>query len=422
MRPDPLIPSSAGEHSPGAFIDAPSSQPTPNIGWPGALLLVLAGVVSAYHVGKPSAVLEVLQADLGVDIGTASWLVSASGIVGAVAGAAIGMLSDRLGARRMVLLGLFVQACASAAGAMAAGPGWLLASRVAEGLGFQLVVVGAPALIAAAMRVQSRTAAMAAWSTFMPVGLAGALLSVAWLAPSSWKPLWWFSAVLAVAIAIAVRVAVPEMPRAGPIATRPLGDDLVLAWRVRGPALLALLFGLFNASYFAVSAFLPMLLQQAAHSVGVPAYVLSALAVGSSAVGNLAGLVFLARGVRPAAMLVWSFVGLLACSVPMVLGSATTTWLPLCASVAFGAVAGLIPAALFAEVPARTPRAGMQGLVIGWMMQGGNVGLTVGPPLAGMATAAFGWPAVIAVEAVLVVAAAAAVRMLGRAAVAAAPA
>lgn len=384
------------------------------IGWPAALLLVLAGVVSAYHVGKASPVLDVLQADLGVDIAAASWLVSASGIVGALAGAAIGLLVDRLGARRMVLLGLAVQAIASALGALASQAPWLLASRMAEGLGFQLVVVAAPAIIAAAMRVRSRSTAMAAWSTFMPIGLAAALVSLAWLAPSSWKPLWWFGSALALMVGAAIRVVVPNLQgmEAG---TRSLREDLLVAWRARAPVLLALLFGLFNASYFAVFAFLPMLLQSASHTIDAPAYVLSAVAVGASAVGNLAGLVILARGVRPASLLAWTFFGLVACSFPIVLEGATMPWLRFSASIVFGAVAGLIPAALFAEAPARTPRAGMEGLVMGLMMQGGNVGLAAGPPLAGAATAAYGWHAVVGVEAALATAALAAVWMLPRA-------
>lgn len=383
------------------------------IGWPGAVLLILAGVVSAFHVGKPAAALPVLQADLGMDIATAAWLVSASGVVGAVAGAPVGLLVDRVGARRMTVLGLAVQAFASAAGALATQPAWLLASRVVEGLGFQWVVVAAPALIAGTMRPRSTPPAMAAWSTFMPVGLAAALLSAAWLPPASgWKQMWWGGTVLALAAAVAVRCGLPERPGAGATGSHTLGSDLAAAWRARGPVLLAAVFGLFNAIYFAVYGFLPMLLQQASHALGAPAYLLAAAAVGASAAGNLAGLSILARGVAPAQLLAWSFAGLAASALPILLDMATGAWLRVAASIAFGAVAGLVPAALFAEAPARAPRPGMQGLVIGLMMQGGNVGMSIGTPLAGMTAAAFGWEAVIAVVAVLAATAIAAARAL----------
>ena len=327
------------------------------IGWPGAVLLILAGVVSAFQVGKPSAVLPVLQADLGMDIRTAGWLVSASGVAGAVAGAPIGLLIDRIGARRMTLLGLAVQAFASAAGALATAPGWLLASRIVEGLGFQWVVVAAPALIADTMRPRSTATAMAAWSTFMPPGLAGALVSGAGLSPASaWECLWWSGTVLAVLAAVAVRSAVPEPPRTAATRIPSMRSDVMEAWRARGPVLLALVFGLFNAVYFAVYGFLPMLLQQASHAIGAPAYVLAAVAVGASAAGNLAGLALLARGIPPAALLAWSFAGLAACSLPILLDVTTNAWLRIAASIAFGAVAGLVSAALFAQAPARAGR------------------------------------------------------------------
>lgn len=385
------------------------------IGWPGATLLVLAGVVSAFHVGKPSAVLAQLQADLGVATATAAWLVSASGIVGALAGTPVGLLVDRLGARRMTVLGLAVQALASAAGALATGPAWLLASRVVEGLGFQWVVVAAPALVAGAMRPGATATAMAAWSTFMPVGLAAALLSVAFLpAAAGWATLWWGAAVLALAVAVAVRFALPEPPPAAASRSRSIRGDLAAAWQARGPVLLALLFGLFNAGYFAVYGFLPMLLEQASQAVGAQPQLLAAAAVGASAAGNLAGLALLAKGVRPTRLLAVSFAGLAACSVPILLDTAMSAWLRIVASIGFGAVAGLIPAALFAEAPTRTPRPGMQGLVIGLMMQGGNVGMSLGAPLAGTTAAAFGWPWVTALVAVLAATAIAAVGALPR--------
>lgn len=393
---------------------AASVQPA-RIGWPGAVLLILAGIVSAFHVGKPSAVLAPLQAGLGVDTATAAWLVSASGIVGAVAGTPVGLLVDRIGARRMTVLGLVVQAFASAAGALAHGPAGLLASRVVEGLGFQWVVVAAPALIAGAMRPRSTATAMAAWSTFMPVGLAGALVSVAFLpAGAGWAPLWWGGTVLALALAAAVRFALPDPGLAAATRPRSMGSDLAAAWRARAPVLLALLFGIFNAAYFAVYGFLPMLLQRAAQDVGAQPHLLAAAAVVASAAGNLAGLAVLASGVRATHLLAWSFAGLAACSVPILLDMAANAWLRIAASIAFGAVAGLIPAALFAEAPARTPRPGLQGLVIGLMMQGGNVGMSIGTPLAGLAATAFGWPSVICVVAALSAAAMATVRALPR--------
>jgi MFS transporter, DHA1 family, inner membrane transport protein len=82
---------------------APDGSP-----WPTILLVVGAGVVSACQVGKAPAALAAVQADLGLDLATASWLLSAFGIVGALAGLAVGLAVGRAGARRMVVAGLLL--------------------------------------------------------------------------------------------------------------------------------------------------------------------------------------------------------------------------------------------------------------------------------------------------------------------------
>ena len=163
------------------------------------------------------------DAGFGAAPGSAAWLLSVSGAVGAVAGIGVGMMVDRLGPRRMAVLGLAVQAVASAGGAWAAQPTALLASRVVEGLGFQLVVVAVPVLIAGATPARSRATAMAAWSTFMPVGLALALLSGPWLAPTGWAPVWWFASAVAFAVAAAVARLTPELQRPAGVARRSAG-------------------------------------------------------------------------------------------------------------------------------------------------------------------------------------------------------
>ncbi|CAN7250896.1 MFS transporter [Rhizobacter sp. LjRoot28] len=372
--------------------------------WPGTLLLILAGVVSAFHVGKATAVMEALRQDLSLSLTTAAWLLSVSGAVGAVAGIGVGMIVDRLGPRRMAVLGLAVQALASAGGAWAAHPTALLASRVVEGLGFQLVVVAVPALIAGATPVRSRATAMAAWSTFMPVGLALALLSAPRLAPGSWASLWWFASALAIAVAAAVARLTPELPRLASVARRDVARDLRTAWHARAPMLLALLFGLFNAGYFALFGLLPSVMQKASAIDDLPPHLFTAVAVLASAGGNLAGLALIARGVRPLTLLASGFAAMAVLSYPVVLDMGEASSLSVAASIAFGAAAGLIPSALFAEAPRCTPTEGMQGLVIGLMMQGGNVGMTVGPPIAALATAAWDGPAAAGVVTALGVA------------------
>ncbi|HBN54685.1 MAG TPA: hypothetical protein DD456_11860, partial [Stenotrophomonas sp.] len=59
-----------------------------------ALVLVIgAGIVSAFQVGKVPVALQSLRADLGVDLGAVSWVLSAFALVGALASLLIGAVS-----------------------------------------------------------------------------------------------------------------------------------------------------------------------------------------------------------------------------------------------------------------------------------------------------------------------------------------
>ena len=66
----------------------------------------------------------------------AAWVISIFNVVGIVSGMALGAMADRIGHRRMVLAGLLIVATP------------LLATRFVEGVGFMIVVVATPALIA----------------------------------------------------------------------------------------------------------------------------------------------------------------------------------------------------------------------------------------------------------------------------------
>src|SRR5262245_27426513 len=112
--------------------------------WTTILILVGAGVISAVQVGKATVALTSVQSDLHLSLAIASWLLSAFAVVGALAGGPIGIAVDRIGARLMLVSGLFLQAVPSALGALADGASLLLAMRSLEGFGFLCVVVAAP--------------------------------------------------------------------------------------------------------------------------------------------------------------------------------------------------------------------------------------------------------------------------------------
>src|SRR4029078_9970455 len=83
----------------GAVLSPTSRSPWPLIG-----LLVAAGTVAAVPVGKAAPSIPSIQAELDASLRQAGWLLSTINLVTALAGMAIAVKGDRLGARRVVLL------------------------------------------------------------------------------------------------------------------------------------------------------------------------------------------------------------------------------------------------------------------------------------------------------------------------------
>lgn len=372
----------------------PPKASTRESAWPATLLLVGAGIVSAMQVGKAPAALQAVQAGLGLPLERAAWLLSAFGIVGALFGIAIGTAADRLGARRTLVAGLALQGAASAAGAAAQDATQLIASRLVEGVGFLAVVVAAPALIARVVPATRAAGPMAAWSTFMPAGMALVLLASPWLLTAGWQALWWVGSALALGYAA---LAAWCAPRDDGTRATSRGSALPLhrTLLARGPLALLLLFMLYAGAWFALFGLLPVVLDGGLAATPAQANTLTALAIASAGAGNLAGGALLARGMRPA-LLVAGALGVSAllalCVATASLGDWPRYWLV----VAFATVAGLVPPALFAEAPWQAPHASTLGLTLGMMMQGNNLGLVAGPAAGAALTAAGGWPALAA--------------------------
>lgn len=175
-----------------------------------------------------------MQADLGIGLTTASWVVSAIAVVGALAGTVIGVAGDQIRACRMALGGLLLQAAAGAASALAQGPALLLSMRVVEGMGFLAVIVAAPSLIAACVPPRRRGLAFAAWAAFMPAGLTLAMLAAPALAIAGWQGVRVAIGALLAAHACLFAAWVRH-PAIGPRPRRRVGEDVRYVFAARAP-------------------------------------------------------------------------------------------------------------------------------------------------------------------------------------------
>jgi CP family cyanate transporter-like MFS transporter len=367
-----------------------------------ALLVVLAGVCAALHVGKLAPAIPVLREALGISLVQAGFLLSAVQIAGMSTGLLIGRLADGLGLRRSMLLGLAVLALASVAGAAATGAGALLVLRGVEGLGFLLVVLPAPSMVRRLVAPEHMSRVLGLWGGYMPLGTALALLVGPVFTETLGWPAWWgLLGAVSAAMALWVWRAIPpdaaQLPASAPgrlepwVWLRPIHNTL----RAPGPWLVALCFGLYSAQWLSVVGFLPSIYREA-QVPGAWVGVLTASVAAINIVGNVAAGRLLHRG--------WAAVHLLwlgcACmglgAVLAFAASAQGMGLPPAVRYAgvllFSCGGGLIPGTLFSLAVRVAPNDQTVATTVGWMQQWSAFGQFAGPPLvAWVAVRAGGW-------------------------------
>jgi MFS family permease len=380
-------------------------------------VLIGAGVLAAFQIGRMSAALPEVRDQLDVGLGLAGWLISAYTLVGALGALSVAEVARRLGPQRVLVAGLWLLALASAVGGLAPSVGLLLASRVVEGIGFVSVAVTAPTLIAEATSADRQRTALTVWSGYVPAGsVLGLVITPTALTTVGWRPLWVANAAVLAGYAVLVaalnrRPAHGAAPRpASP--PRPLLDAAVTALRAPGPVLLALVFGAYAMQYMAVVGFLPTIYAEQDVALDV-AGLLTAGVVAANLIGVLAAGPLLAAGVPRRLLMVAASAVMLGCAV-LVFWPGASLAVAYPAALTLTAVGGVIPSSILAAVPLVAPDAGLVGAVNGIVIHGSNIGTLLGPPLvAEVARLAGGWqlsPVVLGAAALTAIAGALALR------------
>ncbi|MBS1177162.1 MAG: transporter [Proteobacteria bacterium] len=360
------------------------------------VIVVLAGVCAALHVGKLPPAITALQAALGLSLLQAGFLLSTMQVAGMSAGVAFGALADALGFKRSMLLGLGLLALASAAGGLAQDVTSLLLLRVVEGFGFLLVVLPAPGLIRRLVAPERLSRMLGLWGTYMPFGAALALLiGPVWIGAFGWRAWWWVLGGLSLAMALWLARAVPAADATAAMApTLPWSERLRQTLASPGPWLVATTFAVYAGQWLAVIGFLPAIYLEAGVS-GAATGVLTALAAAVNMAGNLASGRLLHAGVRPTRLLATGFVtmGLTSAAAFAAVDAATLPpALRYAAILVFSMVGGLIPATLFSLAVRLAPSEQTLSSTVGWMQQWSALGQFAGPPLvAWVASRSGGW-------------------------------
>jgi EmrB/QacA subfamily drug resistance transporter len=179
----------------------------------------LAGLSLAYFLltlgdTALAVALPSLGRDLGLGLSGLEWVVNAYTLALAVFLLAGGWLTDRLGGRRVFLLGTALFIGASLVSGLAQSGWLLLAGRTLQGIAGALVLPATLALVAATFRTGGRGLALGIWSgagaAALAVGpLAGALVTER----LGWAWIFFLNVPLGIVGLLAARAALPESPK-----------------------------------------------------------------------------------------------------------------------------------------------------------------------------------------------------------------
>lgn len=359
---------------------------------PTAAWVVLAsGVCAALHVGKLPPAITTLQAQVGLSLTEAGFLLSFVQLAGMTLGLPVGLVADRWGLRRSLLTGLALLTAGSLAGGQTSSVTLLLTLRGVEGLGLLLVALPAPALLRRLVPPGSVSTMLGFWGAYMPIGTATAILiGTSIITAYDWRAWWMGLGLTALAMMVAVWAKVPadtarELASASAhtqarSSTAAVSESLRRTLTSPVPWLLAACFAVYSSQWLAVIGFLPTMYAEAAIPVRWIA-LLSAFAAGINLTGNILSGRLLSAGYSPQTLL-WAGYAGLAIGAWLAFGGVegsvfSIRYLGVCV---FSAVGGLVPGTLFSLAVRLAPRADAVSTTVGWMQQWSSAGQFLGPP------------------------------------------
>ncbi|MFI6539835.1 MFS transporter [Nonomuraea sp. NPDC050547] len=425
------------------------------------VVVVVAGVAASMALGEFIPFLPVLGVRFGWPLTAVGWVSSGITLVAALACLPLGVVIGGRRLERVFVVGLLVLGVSGVVAGCAGGAGVLVAARGGQAVGYALVVIAGPVLLARMPLEGGRRVGLALWGLCVPAGLAlvGGVAAV--VGASGWRMVVVGVGVLALVLGVAAHVmfaytmpahvmpaqvtSAHVMPgratsvagwasRGGGFASiwprrrgrrAGAGAGAGSWWRVVGVAAGFGLIALVGVSVVTVLA------SYLAFRYGLPAAsasLLTGLVAAASVPGSVVAGAMLRAGVRPARLLVTAV--LMAPLAPAVFGQGPLS-LAVVGAAAILAVNGLAVSAIFAGLPdlstgdpdraggsrdlaGGTPGVDVAGPGLGdgttagtartvaAVTQAGSVGTLIGPPVYLWTAGTAGWPATIGLTAAIV--------------------
>lgn len=357
--------------------------------WGAALILILAGVISALQIGKAAIAVPILQRELAMTLVMASWIVGAYGVLGAAAGLPAGVLSSMLTARTTLIAGLAAAGVGSIAGAFAESGAALIATRVLEGCGSLAASLAVPRLLRAVTAPKDLPPMLAVFAAHLPFGSVVMMLFAPHAMWFGWQGLWLINGAIVLGYAlllVGMRLGEPPAPRTAPSVLA----NISVVLGTPGPTLLALAFGTYTFQYLALSGLLPALLVDRMGLSIAAAGTVSATAVAANAVGNMSAGALLRLGVPVWIIMAGAFAFVGVAAVGIFSDAAPIALVTVLAAASLG-LTGLIPGSIYAAAPRIAPTSAMLAIALGLINQVTNIGNLSGPAAMAFTVQALGW-------------------------------
>lgn len=370
--------------------------------WALVALLVGSGIVGATQSGKAPLALPAIRVDLGMGLVAAGLVVSMFHAITGLFGASAGIIGDRFGHRRVLLVAYLLLMAGGVLGWLAPNGTVLLISRFIEGVGFVGVTVSAPALLARVAEPRHHRLVFGLYGTNFPAGVAIMMVVAAVLLPPfGWRGLWFANVILCGVMLLLLFNATGSLRATAdrPVERRSFRDLKAVVVRP-GPWLLSLSFVTYGTLWAAVVLWMPTYMVEEQHRSVLFASLVGAAIVGANAVGNVIGARLNHAG-APSWLLVAIGGGAMGVLARFIFPPDVPELEKYALAFVFSLVGGLIPSSLLGSAALHAPSPALVGSTLGLIFQGAHVGSFAGPPLLAAAVAMGGgwsnadWPLLI---------------------------